>query len=60
MHPTSTSPYRLCDENSKPNYQKIQVEEMKVTVTGQQDWETERGGATVLGVVKLLSSSVNQ
>lgn len=37
MQPTSTNLYRLWDENSKPNYQNIYVEEMKVTVSGQQD-----------------------
>lgn len=31
-------------ETSKPNNQKIQAGEMKVTVSEQQDWETERGG----------------
>lgn len=33
-------------ETSKPNNQKIPAGEMKVTVSEQQDWEPERGGAT--------------
>lgn len=44
-------------ETSKPNNQKTQAGEMKVTVSEQQDWETERGGATA--VILLSTGSGN-